>query len=33
VGSTPYVRWGNYALLALCAFLAGLGCIVGRARR
>ena len=33
VGSTPYVRWGNSALLALCVLLAGVGCIAGRARR
>lgn len=32
-GSTPYVRWGNYALLALCALLAGIGYIVDRTRR
>jgi apolipoprotein N-acyltransferase len=29
-GSTPYVRWGNYALLVLCAAMAAGAVILGR---
>jgi len=32
-GSTPYVRWGNYAVLLLCAAMAAVAIIVGRTRR
>ncbi len=32
-GSTPYVRWGNYAVLLLCAAMAAAAIIVGRTRR
>ena len=29
-GATPYVRWGNYAMLALCAVLIAVGGWLGR---
>ena len=32
-GSTPYVRWGNYFVLALCAVLIGAALLLGRSRR
>ena len=32
-GTTPYVRWGNLAALALCAFLLVCGWAVGRRKR
>ena len=31
-GATPFVRWGNYCALALCAALAA-GALAARARR
>jgi len=32
-GSTPYVRWGNYAVLLLCAAMAAVAIIARRTRR
>ena len=32
-GETPYVRWGNYAVLALCALLVATAFGAARARR
>jgi len=32
-GATPYVRWGNAVVLALCAVLALGACLAGRVRR
>ena len=32
-GATPYVRWGNYLVLALCCVLIGAALVLARKRR